>query len=83
MALYDRSGLYVFEYNLSFTTYQKAENRRDTMIYDFMVKNTDSGDVNLSDYKGIVLLIVNTATGCGLTPQYKGLQGFASVIHQV
>jgi len=43
-------------------------------IYDFTVKNVDGSDANLSDYKGKLLLIVNTATGCGLTPQYKGLQ---------
>jgi len=43
-------------------------------IYDFTVKGADGNDVNLSDYKGKVLLIVNTATGCGFTPQYAGLQ---------
>ena len=43
-------------------------------IYDIVVKNRKKENVNLSDYKGKVLLIVNTATGCGFTPQYEGLQ---------
>lgn len=43
-------------------------------IYDFTVKDAKGSDVRLSDYKGKVLLIVNTATGCGFTPQYEGLQ---------
>lgn len=43
-------------------------------IYDFQVKDSKFNTVNLSDYKGKVLLIVNTATECGLTPQYEGLQ---------
>ncbi len=43
-------------------------------IYDFSVKARDGSEVPLSDYKGKVLLIVNTATGCGFTPQYEDLQ---------
>ena len=43
-------------------------------IYDFQVKDAKGNTVNLSEYKGKTLLIVNTATGCGFTPQYKGLQ---------
>ena len=43
-------------------------------IYDFTVKNAQGSDVPMSAYAGKVLLIVNTATQCGLTPQYAGLQ---------
>lgn len=43
-------------------------------IYDFKVKDAKGETVEMSDYKGKVLLIVNTATGCGFTPQYDGLE---------
>ena len=45
-----------------------------TTLYDFTVSNQANQLVSLQDYKGKVVLIVNTATGCGLTPQYQGLQ---------
>ena len=43
-------------------------------VYDFKVKDDLGKDVSLADYKGKVLLIVNTATRCGFTPQYKELE---------
>jgi len=42
-------------------------------IYDFNVKDTEGNDVSLSEYEGKVLLIVNSATECGFTPQYNEL----------
>ena len=43
-------------------------------VYDFVVKDIKGNDVSLSSYKGKLLLIVNTATHCGFTPTYKGLE---------
>lgn len=45
-----------------------------TSVYDFTVKSIDGKDVKLSQYKGKKLLIVNTASECGYTPQYKELE---------
>ena len=43
-------------------------------VYDFTVKDRLGSDVSLADYRGKVLLIVNTATGCGFTPHYEPLE---------
>ena len=45
-----------------------------TTVYDFSAKSIDGKNRKLSDYKGKVLLVVNTASKCGFTPQYKGLE---------
>lgn len=51
-----------------------AERNCNMNVYDFTVKSRKGEDVSLADYKGKVLLIVNTATACGFTPQYTELQ---------
>ncbi len=43
-------------------------------IYDYVLKDNKGKDVPMENYRGKTLLIVNTATGCGFTPQYDGLQ---------
>ncbi len=51
-------------------------------IYDFKLKKRDGSILNLADYKGKVMLIVNTATGCGFTPQYEGLENLYKKYHE-
>jgi glutathione peroxidase len=45
-----------------------------TTVFDFTAQDIAGKDIDLSQYQGKVLLIVNTASKCGFTPQYKGLQ---------
>lgn len=55
-------------------TIQPIQEEKEMTIYDFTVKDRKGNDVPMATFKGKVLLIVNTATGCGFTPQYEGLE---------
>ena len=50
-------------------------------VYDYSVPKTDGGELNLSELKGKVLLIVNTATGCGFSPQYEAIEKIYEKYH--
>ena len=43
-------------------------------VYDFIVQDKDGNKVSLSEYRGKTILIINSATECGFTPQYANLQ---------
>ena len=51
------------------------------MLYDYSVKNAKGEDVSLNAYAGKVVVIVNTATGCGFTPHYEPLQAMYEKYH--
>ena len=64
-----KKTLFLLTIILNFTTIMAQNN-----VLDFTVKDRKGNDVSLSDYRGKVLLIVNTATKCGFTPQYEELE---------
>ena len=51
-------------------------------IYDYFIKDRSGKEISLNEYKGKVLIIVNTATGCGFTPQYEGLENLYKEYHE-
>lgn len=57
-----------------FFTPARADDKPPASVLDFHVKDIDGNDVDLAKYRGKVLLLVNTASQCGLTPQYEGLE---------
>lgn len=64
-----------FAYNYGFILDPSpATPPRETSMYEFTMKDIDGKDVKLDTYKGKVVMIVNTASRCGNTPQYEGLQ---------
>ncbi|MCR5478369.1 MAG: glutathione peroxidase [Ruminococcus sp.] len=51
-------------------------------IYDYSVPRPDGSELKLSEYKGRVMIIVNTATGCGFTPHYEPLEKMYEAYHE-
>ena len=50
-------------------------------LYEYKVKKRDNTEFDLKELKGKVVIIVNTATGCGFTPQYEGLETLYEKYH--
>ena len=65
----------------SVAEFKTEEDNMNKTVYSFTVKNREGGEVSLETYRGKVLLIVNTATGCGFTPQYEGLERLYAAYH--
>ncbi len=53
---------------------QKTEELMGKSIYDYKVESLDGGEINFADFKGKKILVVNTASKCGFTPQYADLE---------
>ena len=51
-------------------------------IYDLKVKKRNGEEFSISEYKGKIMLIVNTATGCGFTPQYEAIENLYEKYHE-
>ncbi len=72
--------LFILAITLFAGTAMFARTKTDSMqapaknIYDFKIKSLDGGVIDFAQYKGKKILIVNTASKCGFTPQYKGLE---------
>ena len=59
---------------IMFTSHKETVMAGGASVLDFKMRDIDGNEVKLDKYKGKVLLIVNTASKCGYTPQYEGLQ---------
>ena len=51
-------------------------------FYDYSVKDAQGNEVSMNDYAGKVVLVVNTATGCGFTPHYKDIEAIFEKFHE-
>ena len=53
----------------------------ETMIYDYTITTGKGEKLNLADLRGKVIMVVNTATGCGFTPQYEPIEKMYKAYH--
>lgn len=67
------SMLFLFNW-FSFGAPPAPEGQMHKSIYEYKVESLDGGEIDFSDFKGKKILIVNTASKCGYTPQYEGLE---------
>jgi glutathione peroxidase len=70
VAVTSLAGIFIYHHHFQ----DKVEASEGKSVLDFKMKDIDGSDVKLSKYKGKVLLFVNTASKCGYTPQYEGLE---------
>ena len=66
--------LLILIYFIMFSFFTKAETKYEKVFFDFKINNINNEIVNLSDYKGKIVLLVNVASNCGFTNQYNDLQ---------
>ena len=64
---------------IMFTFFQKVEAKYKQLFFDLDIKNIDNEVINLSDFRGKTVLLVNVASNCGFTKQYSDLQTTVSV----
>ncbi len=72
--MFFRSCLLILISLIMFSFLNKAEAKYKKLFFDLNIKSIDSQVINLSEYKGKTVLLVNVASNCGFTKQYGGLQ---------
>ena len=72
--MFYRNYLLILISLIMFSFMEKVEAKYDKLFFDLSIKSIDNDLINLSEYKGKIILLVNVASKCGFTKQYSGLQ---------
>ena len=72
--MFNKSYLLILSSLIMFTFFQKVDAKYDKIFFDLRINDINNKIINLSDFKGKIILLVNVASKCGFTKQYTGLQ---------
>ena len=72
--MFNKSYLLILTSLIMFTFFQKVDAKYDKIFFDLRINDINNKIINLSDFKGKIILLVNVASKCGFTKQYTGLQ---------